>query len=123
MFLPILLAFTAVVLPPLTPQGAQPHGLEVKELADILALSQVIIDKCPNMLVNASELEAIRNNLHFNKTEDGQSLIDEARGAMSSFEEELAHAPSATVWCNANYELYGPTGNSIRGLLLRRTKQ
>ena len=122
MSIPIL-ALIAIALPSLAPQGNQPHDLEIKQLADILALSQVIVDKCPNMLVDATKLAFIRERLHFHKPEDEQPLIDEARAAISSFEDEIAHTSSATVWCDANYNLYGPRGNSIPGLLLRRADQ
>ena len=110
----IFFALCAVLLA----SGDQPHDLEIKELADILALSQVVVDRCPNMLVDASKLQSIRDRLHYNKVEDEKPLIDEARAAMPSFEAELAPPSSTIVWCDKNYRLYGPAGVSIRGLLL-----
>ena len=123
MMIPLLLALAAAApqdaAPQVAaPQDAAPHADEVAAYAHVLAVAQVVSDRCADILVDTAMLEALRGHLHIVDA-DRTAVARAGRDVAGTLVARMAEATSPAAWCDAAYRGYGPDGDVLPRLMTR----
>ena len=94
------------------------HGSEVKLFASTLALTSTASNLCADILINQDMITDLHEQLHIT-TADRPAVGEENRFALQVLVQAIAASGSVKPCCDETYEMYGPTGTTLRELMKR----
>ena len=114
----LTLASVLVLLTAPALAGDGDHAEEVTAFAHIMADVRTAVERCPDLSVDWSAVNAQKERLHIADV-DYFAFRQKAHDLADGIEDGLADDRAVTPWCADVFARYGPQGSARAGLLRR----